>query len=50
MVELKLIEYERKMSGLEEVRTIMTEQINTLTTEIHIKYEHQQRVELELKQ
>lgn len=46
MLELKVVEYERKVSGLEEVRTIMAEQVNTLTTEIQIKYENQQRVEL----
>jgi hypothetical protein len=45
-LELKVIEYERKIAGLEEVRTIMAEQVNTLTTEIQIKYENHQRVEL----
>lgn len=28
----------------------MTEQVNTLTAEIHIKYENQQRLEVQLKQ
>jgi chromosome segregation ATPase len=50
VVELRAVEYERKMAGLEEVRAIMGEQINTLTAEIHIKYENQQRLELEIKQ
>lgn len=35
--ENKFAEFERKIVGLEEVRSILQEQVTTLTTEVHIK-------------
>ena len=50
VLEGRCTDYERKVNSLEEVRTIIQQQLTTLTGELQLKMENAQRVELELRQ
>ena len=50
MLQTKSLDYERKLVGLEEVRSILQQQLSALTSELQVKIENLQRSEIELKQ
>jgi hypothetical protein len=48
--EFKIAELERRIAGLEDVKRILTEQITSITTELHAKIDGIQKLETELRQ
>jgi chromosome segregation ATPase len=40
VMEKEVAEYERKIGGLEEVKAILQDQVTTLTTQIHLKFQN----------